>query len=321
MKQTWREIQRKNFTRLNDLLDYLEFDQSSRAHFSKTPAFPLNLPLRLAQKIEKNTLSDPILRQFVPLIEEEKQVAGFVVDSVGDCGARREDKLLQKYSSRALLVTTAACAMNCRFCFRQHFDYSQNRGFEKELEQIAKDENLKEVILSGGDPLSLSDEVLKTLLNNLSEIPHIQLIRFHTRFPIGIPERIDDSFLSALSEVRPQVIFVSHINHPREVDEDVIEALKKVQKLGIPLLNHSVLLKGVNDNVETLRELFLKLISNAVMPYYLNQLDRVQGAAHFEVDEMRGKELVRQLQERLPGYGVPKYIREIAGQKSKTLLL
>lgn len=321
MKPSWREIQRKNFTRVGELLDFLEIEQKDHAHFTLRPTFALNLPQRLAKKIKKNSLTDPILLQFLPLAEEEKKVEGFGCDPVGDGAALQSSKLLKKYETRALLVTTSACAMNCRFCFRRHFDYASVSGYEKELELIRNDKTLKEVILSGGDPLSLSDETLKALLNGIAEIPHIQLVRFHTRFPIGIPERIDESFLEILSNTKVQIIFVTHINHPLEVDKDVIIALKKILKLGIPVLNHSVLLKGVNDDIDTLQKLYLMLISIGVLPYYLNQLDRVEGAAHFEVNENKGRELMKALQEKLPGYAVPKYIREVAGEKSKTLLI
>jgi KamA family protein len=176
------------------------------------------------------------------------------------------------------------------------------------------------VILSGGDPLSLPDRILETLLNKLSSIPHVRRIRFHTRFPIGIPERINDSFLELIGRLRPQVWFVIHVNHPRELDPDILLALKNLQKLGIPILNQSVLLKGINDTSEVLNELCELLIDQGILPYYLHQLDRVQGAAHFEVSEERGGQLIREVTRHLSGYGVPKYVKEISGEISKTLL-
>jgi KamA family protein len=177
------------------------------------------------------------------------------------------------------------------------------------------------VILSGGDPLSLSNEFLKELLNAIGKIPHIERIRFHTRFPIGIPERIDEEFLNLIGSLNQQVWFVVHINHARELDEDILARLKQLQKLGCSVLSQSVLLQNVNDTVESLKELFETLVNQGIFPYYLHQLDRVQGAAHFEVSEEKGKWLIEELTKQLPGYAIPKYVREIEGEPSKTLLI
>lgn len=304
------------------MADFLELDSEKRKSLFRNKNFILNLPLRLAEKIEKNTLEDPLLRQFVGLQEEALSSLGYQDDPVDDQSFRCSPKMLKKYEGRALLVTTAACAMHCRYCFRQNFSYeTQEPSFEKELAWIAQDTSLHEVILSGGDPLSLPDKRLAQLLQALSGISHVQKIRFHTRFPIGIPERITDSFLALLQAIRPQVWFVVHINHPRELDQQVVEALAKIRALGIPLLNQSVLLKGVNNDVSTLYELMMQLIDHGIVPYYLHQLDRVQGAAHFEVEQSKGEALIEALRSRLPGYAVPTYVQEIPGKKSKTPLL
>ncbi|MES2345235.1 MAG: KamA family radical SAM protein [Chlamydiota bacterium] len=317
----WRTVQRQNFTRIDDLLNFLEMSEPLRAEVWQKPRFPLNLPLRLARKIAKNTLNDPILRQFLPLKEEAIKTPGFMIDPVADATFRKANKLLVKYKERALLATTSACAMNCRFCFRQNFDYATDtKGFEEELSLIAEDPSLSEIILSGGDPLSLSNDVLKALINDLSAIPHIKLLRFHSRFPIGIPERIDTEFLDILKNTRLQPIFILHSNHPQELDDDIFTALNKLQILNIPILNQTVLLKGVNDDVETLKELMLKLVCHGIIPYYLHQLDKVQGTAHFEVPQEKGKSLVQSLRECLPGYAIPRYVREIPGHPNKTLL-
>lgn len=321
MQSSWRSIQRQNFTDWKKLFNFLELGEE---HFSKVlsrPRFILNLPLRLAEKIEKGNIDDPILKQFLPTIKEQVEAPGFLLDPVGDVNSRKESKLLQKYTGRALLVCTSACAMHCRYCFRQHYDYdSQDTLFEEELKLIRNDSSLSEIILSGGDPLSLSDDSLGRLIRNLSVISHVKRLRFHTRFPIGIPERLDDSFLKILEETSLQVFFIIHCNHPTELDESILSALKRVQKLGIPVLNQSVLLNGVNDDTATLKLLSERLIDNGILPYYLHQLDRVQGAAHFEVDEDKGNALIRELTSKLSGYGVPRYVREIAGEKSKTNL-
>lgn len=316
-ESNWRQIQRKNFTSPSKLADFLEWGEKERSLLSSSP-FILNLPLRLAQKMEKKSLEDPLVRQFVPLQEKTSNKLGFLKDPVGDIQAQCTPNLLKKYEGRALLITTSACAMHCRYCFRQNYPYeTEIKGFEKELELIKADPSIQEIILSGGDPLSLSNMTLSRLLNDLAEIPHIQRVRFHTRFPIGIPERIDAEFLEMLSSSRFQFWFIVHINHTSELDEDVFSCLAKLQKLGIPVLNQAVLLKGVNDREEVLHDLFQSLANRGIFAYYLHQLDKVMGAERFEVDEARGLELVRYLENHLPGYAVPKYVREIPGMGSK----
>lgn len=315
----WRAIQRLNFSNWKNLLTFLELDEEP--DILKEPRFPLNVPLRLAEKMEKGNPNDPIFLQFVPSHKENEIAEGFSEDPVEDFAFRKEKKLLKKYKGRALLVTTSACAMNCRFCFRQNFDYEiEERRFTKELEAIAADEDLAEIILSGGDPLSLSDEVLDNLIQGIEAIPHVKRLRFHTRFPIGIPERINDSFLHILAKTRLQVVFLIHANHPKELDEDVLQALKKVQKLGIPVLSQSVLLNGVNDDLATLKELYLRFCDHGIIPYYLNQLDRVQGSQHFEVELEKGLMLMEALRQEVSGYAVPKFMQEIPGEPYKTEL-
>lgn len=314
----WRAIQRKNITSIQALLSYLEITENLSLKIAKKRPFILNIPIRLASKIQKGTLDDPILRQFVPLIEEEENPLGFVADPVCDIDFKKTSRLLQKYQGRALLVTTGACAMHCRYCFRQNYDYQVSaKEFGEELRLIEEDSSLHEVILSGGDPLSLSNDRLGELLKSLDAIPHIKKIRFHTRFPIGIPERIDEAFLHILSEIKAQVWFVVHTNHPVELDEEVCQALKKIRCLGIPVLNQSVLLRGVNDSVEILKELCEKLVDNGIAPYYIHQLDRVAGTSHFEVEESRGKQLIVDLAAQLPGYAVPRYVREVPHEANK----
>ena len=312
----WRLIQKQNFTNWNALVSFLQLEQQPQV----TTHFPLNLPRRLAEKIKKNDPDDPILKQFLPTIQEKETTLGFVPDPVSDKTFRKSGKLLHKYTGRALLVTTSACAMHCRYCFRQHFDYQSDKGFDAEIETISADPSLSEIILSGGDPLSLSNETLKTLIQALSQIPQLKRLRFHTRFPIGIPERIDDDFLDILSTTRLQVIFVIHCNHARELDTHIFNALKKISCLGIPVLNQAVLLKGVNDDLMTLKELCETLADHGILPYYLHQLDRVQGAAHFEVPLQRGLQLMEALRKELSGYALPRYMQEIPGEPSKTQL-
>lgn len=316
----WRQIQRKTFTSPEKLADFLEWGEKERSFLSSSP-FILNVPFRLAQKMEKGTLNDPLVRQFIPLQEKVKNKLGFIKDPVGDMEARCTSHLLKKYEGRALLVTSGACAMHCRYCFRQNYPYeAEVSGFEKELEILRTDPSIQEVILSGGDPLSLSNRALGTLLTALEAIPHIQRIRFHSRFPIGIPERIDQEFIEMLGASRFQFWFIVHSNHPKELDEDIFSALAKIQALRIPVCNQAVLLKGVNDSEEVLLELFSTLVNRGIFAYYLHQLDKVVGAERFEVEEARGLELIRYLENHLPGYAVPKYVREIPGMGSKTII-
>jgi EF-P beta-lysylation protein EpmB len=317
---SWRRILRKNFTKVELLADFLELNEAQRAQLIVRSDFPLQVPLRLAQKMAKGTLEDPLVRQFLPTRQERQMHAHFAWDPVCDASFQQEAKLLRKYEGRVLLVCTSACAMHCRYCFRQHFAYDTSKTFEEELVQIEQDLSIHEVILSGGDPLSLSDEILSGILGRLAKLPHIRRIRFHTRFPIGIPERIDEVFLNLMAQIPQQVYFVIHCNHPRELDEEIFDRLKALQRLGCLILNQAVLLKGVNDNVHTLKQLAEQLVNHGIIFYYLHQLDRVQGAAHFEVEEEKGRHLIAEIAKQLPGYAVPKYVREVAGEPNKTLL-
>ncbi len=314
----WKQVLRQNFIDISKLADFLLLNPEQRMDLLHRPRFVLNLPFRIAEKVPKGDINDPILKQFLPTNAEMSIDAGFLRDPVGDTNCLKSDKLLHKYFGRVLIVTTGACAMHCRYCFRQNFDYIVEKGFKEELKLIAEDRSINEVILSGGDPLSLDDRTLGDLLKQIELISHVKKVRFHTRFPIGIPERIDESFLSLLANSRLQFWFVIHVNHPREFDEEIFAALKAVQRLGIPVLSQSVLLRGVNDSFGVLKELFETMIDRGIIPYYLNQLDRVQGASHFEVPEEEGKKLMADLAAVLPGYAIPRYIREIPGMPGKT---
>lgn len=317
----WRQVQKTNFTRIEPLLDFLELSEEKRKRILTRPKFALNIPVRLAAKMEKNCWNDPIFKQFVPVSDELDGSFG-IPEPLQDQKFRQSQKLLKKYKGRALLLTTGACAMHCRFCFRQNFPYeTEEKSFQKELALLALNPTISEIILSGGDPLSLSDGSLASLFHSFEEIPHVRRIRFHTRFPIGIPERIDESFLAILQASSKQIFFVIHCNHPKELDLEVAASLKKVQKLGISVLNQSVLLKGVNDDEKTLLDLSEVLVNNGIVPYYLHLHDYVQGTGHFNVSDQRGVELIRFLQENLSGYGVPHLVREEPGQLSKTFIL
>jgi EF-P beta-lysylation protein EpmB len=316
--EEWKKIQSKNFHSLKSLADFLLLDEKNRSLLAWDRPFPLQLPIRLAEKIPKNSLDDPIARQFLPLKEESISHPNFTLNPNQEEPPIGCSKLLHKYKGRVLLVTTGACTMNCRFCFRQNFPYSTySAPLENEIAYIEKDSSIHEVILSGGDPLSLSDRYLASLLDQISAISHIRLIRFHTRFPIGIPERISPAFLQILESCQKQIVFVIHTNHPHELDREVLASLKKIQKSGVSLLSQTVLLSKVNDNIETLKELFLLLSENGVIPYYLHQLDPVAGGMHYNVKETDGLNLIESLQKEIPGYALPTYVKEVPFAPSK----
>lgn len=322
MVNKWREIQLKSISNIGYLCKFLELDEKNKAFLLSKSKFPLNIPLRLAQKIKKNCLNDPIFLQYVPLISEKIQSPEYFLDPVQDQTFQNSPKLLKKYKQRALLLCSSACVMHCRYCFRKNYPYETNtKGFDKEIELIQNDDSLREIILSGGDPLSLSNNVLEKLLQDLNKISHITRLRFHSRFPIGIPERIDDDFLNILKKINKQIFFILHVNHPLEIDEDVIQFVKNLQALRIPILTQTVLLKGVNDSLPILKQLSEKLIDNGIIPYYLHQLDPVQGAQHFEVKKERGMELIEQLRAEVSGYGIFQYVQEIPHKTSKTPIL
>jgi L-lysine 2,3-aminomutase len=286
--------------------------------------FPLFVPRGFLARMRPGDENDPLLRQVLPRAEEQVRVPGFVADPVGDAAAVRQPGLLHKYEGRVLLVTSGVCAVHCRYCFRRHFPYSEAPRSVDEwrpaLEEIAGDATIHEVILSGGDPLTIVDETLGELVDEVAAIPHVRRLRIHTRLPIVIPERVTDDLLGILRSTRLVPIVVVHANHVNELDAQVAAALARMVDAGIVLLNQAVLLRGVNDTVEAQAALCERLADLRVMPYYLHQLDPVAGAAHFEVPIETGKRIVEQLRARLPGYAIPSYVREVPGALNKTTL-
>lgn len=286
--------------------------------------FPLLVPRSYLRRMEPGNPDDPLLRQVLPLHAETVETPGFVVDAVGDEHARKAPGLLQKYHGRALLISTGACAVHCRYCFRRHYPYGEEPRrldeWEPALAALAADTSIHEAILSGGDPWMLTDARLSELLRQISDLPHISRIRIHTRLPVVLPDRVTDELLDLCTSQRPQTILVVHANHPREIVDDCRDALRRLVGAGLPVLNQAVLLRGVNDNAATLADLCERLVDVGVIPYYLHQLDRVAGTAHFEVSEETGRMLIAELRTRLPGYAVPQFVREIAGEYSKTPL-
>jgi len=284
-------------------------------------AFPLRVPRGFLARMRKGDPADPLLRQVLPLGEELLEVPGFSRDPVGDMPSIAARGLLHKYQGRVLLIATGACGVHCRYCFRRHFPYADETAraddWREALDYLRADSSINEVILSGGDPLTLSDERLGTLVEALQGIPHIRRLRLHTRQPVVLPSRVDDGLLGWLTACSLQKVMVLHMNHAREMDDSLREACTKLKGAGVQLLNQSVLLKGVNDSAAALAELSEALFSAGVMPYYLNLLDPVAGAAHFDVPEARAIGLMAELRARLPGYLVPKLVREVPGAPSK----
>ncbi len=286
--------------------------------------FRTRIPESYLARMRPGNPDDPLLRQVMPRNEETHELPGFVSDPVGDHDALAAPGVVHKYHGRALLLTTGACAIHCRYCFRREFDYAEHNpaqdDWEPALDYIAGHPELHEIILSGGDPLALSDVRLKRLADRLAAIPHLQRLRIHTRLPVVLPERVDDALLTWLGQGRLQHVLVLHANHPREFAAPADAALRRLQAAGITLLNQAVLLAGVNDDVETLVELQEAGFRLGVLPYYLHQLDRTRGTAHFEVPDARAHALYQALHARLPGYLVPRLAREISGAPGKTLL-
>lgn len=286
--------------------------------------FPVFAPRGYVDLMRRGDPRDPLLAQVLPRADELAEAPGFTADPVGDAAATLVPGLLTKYAGRALLIATGACAIHCRYCFRRHFPYDAGpRGLAEwapALDQLAADRSLDEVILSGGDPLMLADVSLAKLVEQFAGIDHLRRLRIHTRLPIVLPERVCDDLLHWLHGTRLTPIVVVHANHPAELSPAVMAALGRLVAWGIVTLNQSVLLRGVNDDADVLTELCRRLVDARVMPYYLHQLDRVRGAAHFEVPETVGRRLMAELRARLPGYAVPRYVRETAGAAHKVLL-
>jgi EF-P beta-lysylation protein EpmB len=286
--------------------------------------FPLFVPRGFVARMRPGDPRDPLLLQVLPLDDELFDDPQFIADPVHDRQAEVVPGLLHKYYGRVLFVTTGACAIHCRYCFRRHFPYSDGphslSAWQPAFEQIAGDPSIEEVILSGGDPLTRGDAWLGQLAGQVAEIPHVRRLRIHTRLPIVLPERVCPELFEWLCGTRLTPVVVVHANHPAELSPSVASALGRLADRGVMLLNQSVLLRRINDDADVLVDLCRRLLELRVMPYYLHQLDRVSGAAHFEVAEAIGREIMAELRRRLPGYAVPRYVRETPGALSKELI-
>ncbi|MEM7481855.1 MAG: EF-P beta-lysylation protein EpmB [Acidobacteriota bacterium] len=319
----WRRLLAEAVSDPVELCALLDLSPEDVGLAAKDAGFPLRVPRGFVDRMEAGNPRDPLLLQVLPVRREHHAAPGYGQDPLAEIGSGPAPGVLHKYRHRALLTLTGACAVHCRYCFRRHFPYVEHgigrAAWKEAVAYLAGDPSIHEVILSGGDPLSLPDERLADLAEELAAIPHLQRLRVHTRLPVVLPERVDDALLDWLAgaDRRLQPVVVIHANHPREIDDEVSQALQGVRQRGITLLNQSVLLRGVNDHTDTLSELSERLFESGVLPYYLHLLDPVDGAAHFDVPEAEGQGLVAAMAARLPGYLVPRLVREVPGARTK----
>lgn len=317
----WRQLWREAVTDAGELLELVGLQHLATALPPADAGFQLRVPRGFVARMRRGDPRDPLLLQVLPQLVELDEVPGFVTDAVGDMAAREARGVLHKYHGRALLIASGSCAINCRYCFRRHFPYGEEMAaagqWKQALEHLRQDSSISELILSGGDPLALATSKLEELGRGLADLPQVIRLRIHSRLPVVLPERIDDTFIGWLTQLPLQKVVVLHANHANELDASVDAACARLRAAGATVLNQSVLLRGVNDDADALAELSERLFAAGVLPYYLHQLDRVQGAAHFEVDDRRALALVEALRARLPGYLVPRLVREVGGDASK----
>jgi EF-P beta-lysylation protein EpmB len=321
--KTWQQELSEGFSNIYDLCDYL--DISLTTDFVLTPSkFPLRVPREFVDRMEKGNVNDPLLKQILPVKSENIHYSGFTDDPVGDIAAIKEQGVIHKYSGRVLLLITGSCAINCRYCFRRNFPYAEHQlstqKLDAAIDYIKNDTYISEVILSGGDPLLLNDEKLSDLLSQLDKIKHIKRIRIHSRIPIVLPCRVTTRFCEVIASISKPVILVTHANHSNELNDKVKKACHKMKECSITLLNQSVLLKGINDNADQLCLLNERLFDFGVMPYYLHLLDKAQGTGGFDVSQSVAIGLMNQIKKQLPGYLVPKLVREQAGAANKIVI-
>ena len=317
----WRELWRDAITDAAELLQAVGLGDRTDLLPADDAGFALRVPRGFVARMRRGDPHDPLLLQVLPQLAEHDRGEGYTADPVGDMASKAGHGVLHKYDGRALLIASGSCAINCRYCFRRHFPYNEEIAaasqWREALAQVQADPSIRELILSGGDPLALATHKLEELTRGLAELPQIIRLRIHTRLPVVLPERIDEALVSWLGGLPLQKVVVLHANHANEFDASVDAACARLRGAGATLLNQSVLLRGVNDEVAALAELSERLSAAGVLPYYLHQLDRVQGAAHFEVDDRVALELQQALQARLPGYLVPRFVREVAGDAAK----
>ncbi|MCY3884788.1 MAG: EF-P beta-lysylation protein EpmB [Gammaproteobacteria bacterium] len=316
----WKEILRRSVRDADTLRTKLDLRPEQTAWLDHSN-FSVFVPLPYLSRIEPGNPADPLLLQVAPSVLEQQEVDGYSTDPLGERNSAAS-RVLQKYSGRLLYIAASACPIHCRYCFRRHFPYDdhESASVESLLAALSKDKSIFEVILSGGDPLLLSDCSLKKLVSEISAVPHVRTIRIHTRFAVVLPQRVTTQLLEALRDERLNIVVVIHANHPNELDMNVELAIKAFKSTDVTLLNQSVLLKGVNDSATVLKQLSWKLFRIGVLPYYLHLLDKVTGTSHFDLPEEQALSIFRTLQSSVPGYLAPRLVREIPGRGSKTLV-
>ena len=324
-QDSWNQILARAVKDVKTLLNQLDIPVSNLTQRQQACIdFPLLVPQPFIDKMEKGNANDPLLLQVLPQSAELESVEGFIKDPLAEKHSNLQKGLIHKYHGRILVLLSTGCAVNCRYCFRRHFAYQENRvgknDWQAILGYVAADTSIEELILSGGDPLMLNDQQLEKFIKQAETIPHLERLRIHTRLPVVIPQRITDEFIKSLHSSRFDCAIVLHINHYHEIDSVLAEALSKLHSAGITLLNQTVLLRGINDTVKDQVALSKTLFKTSVLPYYLHLLDKVTGAHHFEVTEREAKKLHDQLLLKLSGYLVPKLVREEPGKGSKTPL-
>ncbi len=320
--ESWQRQMQQMIRDPEQLFSRLNLDLSARPDLAEAlEQFPLRVTEAFVAKMQAGDWNDPLLLQVLPQVQETNLHAGFVDDPLAELDANPVPGLIHKYHGRVLLITTSACAIHCRYCFRRNFPYNDNNPSQKDWQQaldyIAAHPEIHEVILSGGDPLAASDDYLDRLISRIADIPHVETLRIHTRLPLVLPARITAELLTVLSKHRLTTVMVIHCNHPNELDQASIDALNALNDAKIQLLNQTVLLRGINDNAETLIKLSHRLFASRVMPYYLHLLDKVRGASHFDVAEAQAQALMRDVLASLPGYLVPRLVREDPKASSK----
>ncbi|WP_440875310.1 EF-P beta-lysylation protein EpmB [Thalassotalea sp. PLHSN55] len=324
LAQTWQKELANVVTDPQQLLEMLDICPTKyQQHFKARKLFPVRVPKPFLQRMEKGNFNDPLLKQVMPLADEFANLDGYVTDPLDEHDTVAEG-LLHKYKHRVLMMVKAGCAINCRYCFRRHFPYQDNSPnkvrWQSALSYIKDNHDINEVIFSGGDPLMASDEHLTWLVQQLEQIPHVTRLRIHTRLPVVIPQRITQGLVDLLVGSRLKAVMVLHINHGNEIDKTLEDAVHKLRIAHIPLFNQSTLLKGVNDDVDGLVNLSERLFDAGIQPYYLHLFDPVQGGAHFDIDEREAVELIKKVMAILPGFLMPKLVREIAGEANKTAI-
>lgn len=323
---SWQQILSNSIRTIEQLYQYLNLDAQNITEDARQAAqeFPILVPEPYLKRIKKGDPEDPLLLQVLASNKEMDIFEGFVKDPLEETISNVTPGIIHKYHGRILLMVATGCAVNCRYCFRRHFDYADNRLSREQqvtaLNYVKEDPSITEVILSGGDPLLLSDDALSNLVTAIEQIPHVKRLRIHSRLPVVIPQRITEQLTTLLSDSRLSTSLVLHINHAQEMDEGFARELDQIRASNVTLLNQTVLLKGINTSCSELTQLSEALFSNGILPYYLHTLDKVQGAGHFFLSDQDAIALHKKLQHLLPGYLVPKLVREIPAERSKTLL-